>query len=118
MGHYINPPNMTKEEWLQKYGQITETPAWPAPEGTIPVCLVKNLTFTAAGIAYCEQEFYGFLAPDTTPEEIAAAKQQFEATGTAFYSLDSGKQRPRTWYYVPTEKVIEVAPEVAELIPN
>lgn len=118
MGHYINPPNMTKEEWLQEHGQVTETPAWPAPEGTIPVCLVKNPTFTAAGIAYCEQEFYEFRAPDATPEEIADAKQQCEAAGVAFHSLDTGGQRPRTWYYVPTEKIIEVAPEMAELISN
>ena len=54
MGFYVNPPDMTKEEWLQKHGQVTETPAWPVPEGTILVCLVKNPTFTAAGIAYCE----------------------------------------------------------------
>lgn len=118
MGFYINPQNRTKEVWLEMFGQVTETPVWPAPEGTIPVCLVDNGPFTAAGIAYCEQEFYEFLAPDSTPEEIAAAKQRIEATGSAFYSLDRGKQRPRTWYYVPIEKIIEVAPEMAELLSN
>ena len=118
MGFYVNPPDMTKEEWLQKHGQVTETPTWPAPEGTISVCLVDNEPFTAAGIAYCEQEFYAFMAPDSTPEEIAAAKQRIEATGSAFFSLDRGEQRPRTWYYVPTEKILEVAPEVAELVSN
>ena len=118
MGFYVNPSDMTKEEWLQKHGQITETPVWPAPEGTIPVCLIDNGPFTAAGIAYCEQEFYEFLAPDSTPEEIAAVKQQVESAGAAFYSLDTGRQRLRIWYYVPTEKIIEVAPEMAELISN
>ena len=118
MGFYIDPQNRTKEVWLEMFGQEVGSPEWPPPKDMIPVCLIDNGPFTAAGIAYCEQEFYKFLAPDSTPEEIAAAKQRIEAAGSAFYSLDSGRQRPRTWYYVPIEKIIEVAPEVTELIPN
>lgn len=116
MGYYINPPEGTKEQWLEKFGQMISDPAWPAPEGMIPVCLIENPTFTAAGIAYCEEEFKGFLAPDSTPEEIAAAKQSVEASGGAFFSLDSGRQRPRTWYYVPIEKIIQMAPEMKDLL--
>ncbi|KKK58325.1 hypothetical protein LCGC14_3045560 [marine sediment metagenome] len=92
MGYYINSPNKSKEEWLQEYGQVTTTPAWPAPEGTVPVCLIDNGAFTAAGIAYDEAEFNAFMAPD------------------------SGMQRPRTWYYVPREKVLEAEPLVQDLL--
>ncbi len=92
MGYYINPPNITKEEWLEKHGQATETPVWPAPEGAIPVCLVDNGAFRAAGICYSEAEFDAFRAPD------------------------HGYQRPRTWYYVPFEKVIDVEPSVEALL--
>lgn len=116
MGFYINPPDKSKEDWLAEHGQVTITPAWPAPEGTVPVCLIDNGSFTAAGIAYCEAEFYAFAAPDSTPEEIAAMKQEVEATGTSFHSLDSGRQCPRTWYYVPIERIVKMEPRVAEFI--
>ncbi len=116
MGCYINPSEMTKEKWLEKYGQVTVTPAWPAPEGTIPVCLIDNGPFTAAGICYSEREFKEFAAPDATPDEIAEAKQRVEVDGAAFFSLDSGRQRLRIWYYVPIERIIAVEPSVEAML--
>jgi len=42
MGYYINPIAGTKEEWLEQYGQITQEPDWPPPDGQVLVCLVDN----------------------------------------------------------------------------
>jgi len=92
MGYYINPPDRTKEEWLEEFGEEAITPTWPATEGMVPICLIDNGAFTAAGIAYNEAEFNAFMAPD------------------------SGMQRPRTWYYVPREKVLEVQPLVQDFL--
>lgn len=112
MGLYINPPEGTKEEWLLEHGQETETPTWPAPAGQLPICLVENPAFTAAAICCDERDFEEVGAPDATPEEIAAVKADAEEAGLAFYSLVTGTQRPRTWYYVPIDKIIEVEPRV------
>jgi hypothetical protein len=90
MGYYINPPDLTKEAWLQEYGQVTTTPAWPAPVDTVMVCLVDNGPFTAAAIAYCEEEFNEFSAPSDP--------------------------RPRIWYYVPIDDIVRVEPRVRELL--
>src|SRR3990172_13034199 len=103
MGYYINPIAGTKEEWLEQYGQITQEPDWPPPDGQVLVCLVDNESFTALGIAYDQQEWMTFIAPDATPEEIEAARIKTEEVGMAFISLESGKQRPRTWYLVPRD---------------
>ena len=115
MGFYVNPPDMDKETWLVVHGQET-TPNWPPLEGLVLVCLVDNGPFKAAGICYNESEFYEFVAPDTTPEEIAAIKANVESRGAAFYSLDSGRQRPRTWYLVRREDIIKVCPEVEPIL--
>jgi hypothetical protein len=92
MGLYINPPNSTKEEWLEKNGlkipdglaaQRTLLP----PEGMesmVVVCLLDNrptLPFTAAGVAYDYNELQRFARPDT---------------------------RKQTWYWVEKELVLEV----------
>ncbi len=92
MGYYIDPPDRTKESWLQEHGQEVETPSWPAEDGMVLICLVDNGAFRAAGICYSEAEFDAFRAPD------------------------HGYQRPRTWYYVPFEKVVDVEPLVQDLL--
>jgi len=33
----------------------------------LPVCLINNGPFSAAGVAYCEQEFEEFKVPDGRP---------------------------------------------------
>ncbi len=70
MGYYINPPEGTKEEWLVKHG-VGVTPGmvreWDFKGDYLPVCLVQNPSFTAAGIAYDKDEAQVFLAPDSRP---------------------------------------------------
>lgn len=79
MGFYINPENRTKEAWLDMFGQEINSPSWPPPDNQVFVCLVSNLTFAAAGIAYNEQKFSAFAFPDG---------------------------RPKRWYHVSIERVI------------
>lgn len=70
MGYYINPPDMSKEEFLQQHG----TPISPADVknhytgDNLPVCLVNNGAFTAAGIAFDPHEADAFLYPDGRPK--------------------------------------------------
>lgn len=56
MGFYINPHDMTKEEFLVKYGvRMSQEEVANfnfAQEDTLPVVLIDNRAFTAAGIAY------------------------------------------------------------------
>ena len=87
MGYYINPPDREKEDWLLEHGQQVNDPTWPAPKGLVPVCLVDNGSFTVAAIVYDEREFQEFVRPDS---------------------------RPRTWFYVPFEAVIDVEPRVQD----
>lgn len=71
MGCYVNPPDKSKESWLEE--NAMELPTLPSanditPE-TIPVCLVDNGPFTAAAVAYCESELAVFQNPaDTRPK--------------------------------------------------
>jgi len=79
MGCYINPPTEEKESFLNKHGtRVGENPVWPAPEGEMYVVLVDNGPFTAAAVAYSEEEFNVFSAPDP---------------------------RPTIWYSVPVDKI-------------
>lgn len=69
MGCYINPVKMHKEDWLLVHATpLAAAPAWhEVPSGELPVCLVDNGPFTAAGVAYDEQELTEFSAPDPRP---------------------------------------------------
>ena len=66
MGYYINPPDCTKEMWLETYGQrISEAEAKAHSAGDrLVVCLVDNGPFTAAGIAFDDRERDAFARPD------------------------------------------------------
>lgn len=81
MGFYINPSNMTKEEWLRLNGEmISPLTARAHPAGDkVVVCLVDNGPFTAAGIAYDDRERDEFCRPD------------------------SGSQRRRQFFLVPRD---------------
>lgn len=89
MGCYINPPDMTKEQWLFKHAAAippNTLRAWDTkPEGTLPVILVDNGSFTAAGIAYNKAEYDAF-------------------------NVEDG--RDRLWFCVPQEELLEVAPDL------
>lgn len=124
MGYYVNPRTGTKEAWLDAHGLEVTGPEWSylatnfpglTPEGNgVYVCLVDNGPFTAAGICYNEAEFDAFRAADPTPEEVVESKVRAEAAGIYTVQLDSGDQRPRTWYVVPRKDIIEVCPDVEE----
>lgn len=68
MGFYINPKNETKEQWLLKHGQmilsLAEAKWLFEGEKYLPVVLMDNGIFTAAGIAYCKEELEAFSEPD------------------------------------------------------
>lgn len=70
MGYYINPPDMEKEDFLRQHGRpIHSTEAkMHLTDTTLPVCLVNNGGFTAAGIAYSMDEVDAFLHPDRRPK--------------------------------------------------
>lgn len=88
MGAYINPPDMTKEKWLSINGGdvLNDAPEWTTlPEGHLPVCLVDNGIFTAAGICYNEEILRQFSRPDG---------------------------RPKLWLFVEIEKLHTVSPEL------
>lgn len=86
MGAYINPKNMTKEQWLSE--NATEVPFvdWDLPEGYLPVVLVDNGPFTAAGIAFSKRELEDF--------------------------TDKRDMRPKRFFIVPINKLYEVSREL------
>lgn len=67
MGYYINPPDISKEDFLLNHGKVIKTAAEIMTldfKTSYPVCLVQNDGFTAAGIAYDQHEAKVFLHPD------------------------------------------------------
>jgi hypothetical protein len=72
MGYYINPTGETKEEFLRRKGiTVSNTFKWKERlPNTLPVILIDNGYFTAAGIAYSEREFDGFLDPNDDRPKI------------------------------------------------
>jgi len=81
MGYYIDPTNATKEEFLARNAKpITAEDAMNHSAGTggeFVVCLFDNGAFTAAGIAYCDNERDAFMHP------CGRRKQWFLAPGSA-----------------------------------
>ena len=71
MGYYIDPQDMSKEEFLDKYGsEVTAAQArehHAGKDGLFVVCLVDNGHFKAAGICYSDDERDRFLSPDGRP---------------------------------------------------
>ncbi len=83
MGYYINPPDMSKEDFLHKHGRpLLEEDAkkFDFASSDLPVCLVDNGWMTAAGIAY-----------------DAAARDVF---------ADPRDQRPKKWFAVSKELLL------------
>lgn len=76
MGCYINPEGEAKEEFLERVGEevvsdyISNSFSIIKEKGKLPVVLVDNGIFTAAGIAYCEGEFEAFVRYDGRPKKF------------------------------------------------
>lgn len=67
MGYYVNPEDESKERFLVRVGQpISQGQAliFDFTSDYLPVCLVDNGLFTAAGIAYNREEVVAFTRPD------------------------------------------------------
>lgn len=68
MGLYINPTNMSKENLLLQVGRTLsarEFKAWDfTNRSEIPVALVDNGLFTAAGVAFDRRELEAFTSPE------------------------------------------------------
>lgn len=79
MGYYINPEKCSKEQWLADNGQVI-TPAeardFNYSGERLPVCLVSNGAFTAAGIGYCREETDAFLYPDGRPRMFFSVEKE------------------------------------------
>lgn len=62
MGYYINPKDMSKEQYLEKHGVLLNSfSTWPLEDNTKTyICLVDNGIFTAAAICYSQNEFLAF----------------------------------------------------------
>jgi len=83
MGNYINPLNMSKEAWLVDNGRLLLAAPDTYRDGDeVAVCLVDNGPFTAAAVAYSQDELEYFKSPSD--------------------------DRPKLWFYVPLDKLIEV----------
>ena len=70
MGYYINPKTGTKEQWLAENAKPishSEAKNFDFTKGHLPVVLVDNGAFTAAGIAYDHAERDEFMRPDGRP---------------------------------------------------
>lgn len=89
MGIYINPPDMTKEQFLEKFGIECRGDELEILEDMLPVVLVDSGYFTAAAIAYSRYELSCLVDP-------------FDP-------------RPRKYYMVPREHLKPYMPNEAEL---
>ena len=75
MGYYINPKDMSKEEFLVRKGTILDqAPNVHEADGRTAVCLVNNGLFTAAGICFSANKLKEF--------------------------TDTQDHRPKNWYMV------------------
>ena len=79
---------MPKEVWLAQNGeQLPGVPKWEdVPSGMLPVCLMNNGPFTAAGIAYSQREL----------EEFSRADDP----------------RPKVWFLCLTDDLHTVSPQL------
>lgn len=62
MGYYINPRDISKEDWLVINGELTAGPC-EITETHMPVCLVNNGPFNAAAVGYSKNEVDAFNQP-------------------------------------------------------
>jgi hypothetical protein len=71
MGYYVNPVNESKEDYLERIGIQVDKLSWEdIPSGCLPVVLINNGMFTAAGVAYDRREYEEF----TNPRDVRQKK--------------------------------------------
>lgn len=70
MGFYINPPDMSKEDFLTTQGTLYDhLPMFHRDEDLVTICLVDNGAFTAAAICYNQDEYEVFEIYDGRPKK-------------------------------------------------
>lgn len=90
MGMYINPQNKSKEVWLQEhitrtYGRTPPSSINELQDSEALVCLVDNGHFTAAAVAFSNDELDAFTRSDDV--------------------------RPKAWFVVPKDSLKSVCPD-------
>lgn len=93
---YINPPDISKETFLERYAQRVhvenvKSVLDKSPRTHIPVCLVDNGAFRAAGVCYSHQEFDAFNSPtDNRPKKWYVIEiNNLTNSGLSFDEIDS-----------------------------
>lgn len=94
MGAYVNPPGQNKEKWLEENAtQISQGAAKRIAKNInngatteLPVCLVDNGPFKAAGICFEKREFDAFSRSDDS--------------------------RPKKWFKAKVDDLLEVSGEL------
>ena len=85
MGYYIDPEGMTKEAWLSANAEeVSAVPDWDEAHSAqkLPVCLVDNVIFTAAGVCFDRREHAEFSRPSD--------------------------RRPKRWFVAPIRALVDV----------
>ena len=77
MGCYVNPDSTPKEIWLNRHANKIfkpgELPSWGEVTAVncLPVVLLDNGAFTAAGVGFCQKEYEAFTDPlDPRPRQV------------------------------------------------
>lgn len=83
MGCYVNPPGEPVKEWLEREGREVPTGEAKITSTELPVCLVQNPQFFAAGVGFDQRELEKF--------------------------SDPSDHRPKRWFMVPVEKLKAVS---------
>lgn len=77
VGYYVNPKGITKETFLDLYGRrLPGPPPQYRTQDSVVVCLVDNVQFTAAAVAYSQSEL-------------------------EYFSQNPEDKRPKKWYLLP-----------------
>jgi hypothetical protein len=79
MGYYVNPPNSSKEAWLNENGVVLAPSSvmnFNFSDNFLPVCLVDNGPFTAAAICYNADERDEFARGDGRSKKWYAVSRE------------------------------------------
>ncbi|HHE64886.1 MAG TPA: hypothetical protein ENL09_02580 [Bacteroidetes bacterium] len=70
MGVYVNPENMTKEEWLMKFAEGVSQPQFTLANDDeyVYLCWMDNGAFTALAVIDDDRELAGFAHNDGRPK--------------------------------------------------